>query len=212
MADVGEVALDVAGLRAVVVVDVDVVGFGLAAAEEVVLDMAEVRLAAVPRVELRRLSSSETDDVERWVEEGAAVDERLVAVELAAGRVGGLLSPPVAVPVRAVEEAAGFVAVDDVAGRRAAVVVVAGFFAAPATPVLVAVVAGFLTGAAVDEALGFSAGGSAGGASAAGASEAASSCWTTSYPSASDILASSLRSEGLVAEVGGACLRVRVKR
>lgn len=150
---------------------------------------------------------------------------RLAAVELAPGRVGGLLNPPVAVPVRVAELEVGFVAVEEVVpGRRAAVVVVVpGFFAAVVVPVLLGpVVAGFFAGAAAAEGdLGFSVeasagesstgpssagaastgGASAGGASAggastggaarvsAGASAGASSCWTTSYPSASDIVA-----------------------
>lgn len=193
MEDVGEVELGVAVLRAVVVVDVEDVGLGLAAAVDVVLDIAEVRRAAVPRVEVRRLSSSDTDDVERCADEGAVVEARLVAVELAAGRVGGLLSPPVAVPLRVVEVAAGFVAVEVVPGRRAAVVVEAGFFAAVAVPVLEVAVMGFFAGEAVEGALDFSAGASAVGSSAAaastGASAGASSCWTTSNPSVSDISA-----------------------
>lgn len=156
--DVGEVALEVAGFRAVVVVDVEAVGLGLAAAVDVVLDMAEVRRAAVPKVEVRRLSSSDTDDVERCADEEAVVAGRLVAVELAAGRVGGLLSPPVAAPVRVDEVAGGFVAVEVAPGRRAAVVVEAGFFAAVATPVLEAVVVGFFAAVAVEGTLDFSAG------------------------------------------------------
>lgn len=210
--DVGEVALEVAGLRAVVVAaDVEVVDLGLAAAVDVVLDMAEVRRAAVPRVEVRRLSSSDTDDVERCAEE-AVVEVRLVAVELAAGRVGGLLSPPVAVPVRVVEVGVGFVAVEVVPGRRAAVVVEAGFFEAVTVPVLETVEAGFFAGAAVEGALDFSAEGSAGGSSATGASTGASagasSCWTTSYPSASDIIAWKGFELRAAMARGGKCLSV----
>lgn len=86
------------------------------------------------------------------MEDVAAVEVRLAAVELAGGRVGGLLSPPPAALVR-VELAVGFVAVEEVvAGRRAAVVVVpvAGFFAAVALPVGLEpfAAAGFLTGGA----------------------------------------------------------------
>lgn len=129
---------------------VEAVGFGLAAVEEVALESVEVRRDAAPRVEDRRLSSSDTEDVGRWADEAAVVDVRLAAVvEVAAGRVGGLLSPPVVVPVRADELAAGLVAVEEVAGRRAVVVVVAGFFAAEvAVFVPAAVAAGFFTGAA----------------------------------------------------------------
>lgn len=199
----GEVALEAAGLRAVVVVDVaDVVDLGFGAAVDDAPDIAEVRRAAVPRVEVRRLSSSDTEDVERCADETAVVEGRLAAVELAAGRVGGLLSPPVAEPVRVADELeVGFVVVELVAGRRAVVVVVAGFLVVVEVPVLEAVVVGFFVGAAAaEEALGFSAGASAPTAGAStgdvsvpeasvGASAGASSCWTTSYPSASDIVA-----------------------
>lgn len=201
MEDVGEVALEAAGLRAVVVVDVaDVVDLGFGAAVVDAPDIAEVRRAAVPRVEVRRLSSSDTEDVERCADEAAVVDGRLAAVELAAGRVGGLLSPPVAELVRVADELeVGFAVVELVAGRRA-VVVVAGFLVVVEVPVLEAVVVGFLVGAAAaEEDLGFSAGASAPTAGAStgdvsvpeasvGASAGASSCWTTSYPSASDIV------------------------
>jgi len=99
--------------------------------------------------------------------------------------VGGLLIPPPAALVR-VELAVGFVAVDEVvAGRRAVVVVVpgAGFFAAVALPagLVPFAAAGFLGAAGVSSFLGSSAGW--------GFSAGASSCWTTSKPSASDILA-----------------------
>lgn len=104
--------------------------------------------------------------------------------------MGGLLSPPPAALVR-VELAVGFVAVEEVvAGRRAAVVVVpvAGFFAAVALPVGLAplAAAGFLTGGAV-----VAAAAGAAGEGGWGFSAGASSCWTTSKPSASDILACS---------------------
>lgn len=110
-----------------------------------------------------------------------------MAVELPGGRVGGLLIPPPAVLVR-VELAVGFVAVEEVvAGRRAAVVVVpvAGFFAAVALPagLVPLAAAGFLTGGAA------AAAGAAAGEAGWGFSAGASSCWTTSKPSASDILA-----------------------
>lgn len=145
VADVGEVADVDAGFRAVVVVEV--VGFGLAAVEEVALDRVDVRRDAAPRVEVRRLSSSDTEEAGRWADEVAEVEVRLAAVEVAAGRVGGLLSPPVAVPVRVDEVAVGLVAVEDVAGRRAVVVVVAGFFAAEVAVLVPVAAAGFFTGA-----------------------------------------------------------------
>lgn len=97
------------------------------------------------------------------MEDVAAVEVRLAAVELAGGRVGGLLSPPPAALVR-VELAVGFVAVEEVvAGRRAAVVVVpvAGFFAAVALP----------AGLEPFAAAGFLTGGAAAGAAAGAASE-----------------------------------------
>lgn len=65
VADVGEVTEEDAGFRAAVVVVEEVVGFGLAAVEEVALDRVEVRRAAVPKVDVRRLSSSDTEDVGR---------------------------------------------------------------------------------------------------------------------------------------------------
>lgn len=170
---------------------VEDVGFGLAAVEEVALERVEVRRDAVPRVDVRRLSSSETDEAGRWPDEVAVVDVRLAAVEVVVGRVGGLLRPPVAVPVRVDELAEGLVAVEEVAGRRAVVVVVAGFLAAEVAVFVPVVEAGFFTGAAPVAGAGdwgFSAEASAGGASAAedsaaaaaeasaGASEGASSC------------------------------------
>lgn len=65
VADVGEVTDEDAGFRAAVVVVEEVVGFGLAAVEEVALDRVEVRRDAAPRVDVRRLSSSDTEDVGR---------------------------------------------------------------------------------------------------------------------------------------------------
>lgn len=127
---------------------VEAVGFGLAAVEEVALDKVEVRRDAVPRVELRRLSSSDTEDVGRWADEFAVVEARLAAVEVMVGRVGGLLKPPVAVPVRVDELAAGLVAVDEVAGRRAVVVFVTGFLATEVAVFVPVAEAGFLTDAA----------------------------------------------------------------
>lgn len=192
--DVGEVTLDDAGflVAVVVVVEEEAAGFGLVLGEleEVALDRVEVRRAAVlPRVEVLRLfSSSEADGLE-----DVAVDVRLAAVELAGGRVGGLLSPPPAALVR-VELAVGFVAVEEVvAGRRAAVVVVpgAGFLAAVALPGVLGpfAAAGFLTGGAAAAAGAASAAAGAAGGGDWGFSAGASSCWTTSKPSASDILA-----------------------
>lgn len=164
-----ELALEAADLRAKDVVDVvDVVDLELGADE-----VMEARLVAV----------------------------ELAAVELAAGR-RGLLSPPVAEPLRVANElevgvaAVEPAAVEPRAGRRTAVVV-AGLLVAVEVLVLDAVV-GFLV-----EDLGFSAralegeppaaGASTGDVSvpeaSVGASAGASSCWTTSYPSASDIVA-----------------------
>lgn len=129
-------------------------------------------------------------------------------MDVPGGRVGGLLNPPVAVAVRAVELVAGLVpAVLAVAApRRAAVVVevvgtrlavveavaaddfvvevdfAAGDFAGDFTVAADFVAVGDLV--ALDEASGS---GVAAG-SAAGAAAGASSCWTTSNPSASDML------------------------
>lgn len=170
-ADVGEVTLGAAGFRAAVVV-VEVVGFGLdEAAAEVELDKFDVRRAVVPKVEVRRFSSSDPEGGARLVDAGPVTDERLAAVDVVAGRVGGLVSPPVAAPVRVAELDVGFVAEEVVAGRRAALVVVAGFLAAVPVAVLDAAPAAFFTGAAVvDEDLGFCVGTSAGGSAATGAS------------------------------------------
>ena len=146
-------------------------------AEPVVLFAAETRRAApvAEVVEPRGFfSSSDTDGCERCVEVEVAVGGRFVAV-VPAGRVGGLLKPPLAA-VRAVEVAAGLVAAEVVpavpAGRRAVVpgatvrfvAVLADAFA-PVVP-LAAVGAGAVSG-------------SAGGASV---------CWITSNPSASDMM------------------------
>lgn len=151
MADVGEVTGAAAGFRAVVLLVVAVVGFGFAAVEVALLRVEVRRDGAAPKVEVRRLSSSDTEEVGRWADEDAT-EVRLAAVEVAVGRVGGLLSPPVAVPVRA--DDAGFVAVEVAAGRRAVVVVVVGFFAAPTADLAPAAdlgpvaVAAFFTGGA----------------------------------------------------------------
>lgn len=149
MADVGDVTGAGAGFRGAVVEEVvEVVGFGFAAAE-VALDRVEVRRDAAVIEVGRRLSSSDTEDAGRWAVEDTA-EVRLAAVEVVFGRVGGLLSPPVAVAVRA-EDAVGFVAVEDVAGRRAVVVVVvdvvAGFFAAGTAALAPVAVVGFFPGA-----------------------------------------------------------------
>lgn len=164
-AEVGEVTLDVAGfLAADVVEEAVILALGDAADEEV--DSVEVRLAAVLKAEGRRFSSSETEGEDLCAVDDPTVDVRFVAVELATGRVGGLVKPPL-VLVRVPEDAVGFVAVDDVVGRRAVVVelVEAGFFAVPVVPAVLApavvVAVFFATG---DWA--FSVGGSAGGASA----------------------------------------------
>ena len=98
---------------------------------------------------------------------------RLGTVEPVGGRVGGLLSPPVpAALARAVELAAGLVAVvPTVPGRRVvAVVEVAVRFAAVAVPEAAGLVE-------ADE-----------GELVAAAAAGASSCCTTSKPSASDML------------------------
>lgn len=78
------------------------------------------------------------------------MEVRLAAVEVVVGRVGGLLNPPVAVPVRDDELPVGLVAVDEeAAGRRAVVVVVvAGFFVVEVAVFVPVAAAGFLTGAA----------------------------------------------------------------
>lgn len=161
MVDVGEVAGAAAGFRAVVVV-VAAVGFGFAAVEVALVRVEVRRDGAAPKVDVRRLSSSDTEEAGRWADE-VAIEVRLVAVEVAVGRVGGLLSPPAAVPVR-VDDVVGFVAVEDVAGRRAVVVVVvAGFFAAPTADLGPVAAAGFFTGAAAGAGdSGFSVGASTG--------------------------------------------------
>lgn len=170
LAEVGEVTLDVAGFLAVEVVD-DVVALGLGDAADEEVDRVEVRLAAVPlKAEGRFFSSSETDGVDLCAVEDPTVDVRFVAVELAVGRVGGLVKPPL-VLARVPEDAVVLVALDDVvAGRRAVFVelVDAGFFAtaeevADLAPVVLAAV--FLVGAATGDRA-FSVGGSAGDASA----------------------------------------------
>lgn len=171
MAEVGEVTLVPAGFRAaavVVGVDDDAV-LGFAEAEEA-LDRVEVRRAAVPKVDPRRFSSSEAEAAPRAVEDAVPVVERrfvALEVEVAVGRVGGLLKPPLVVPVRVAELAVGLVADEVVPGRRAAVVVVAGFFAAGVPAVFGAVVAVFFAGAAAEGA-GFCSIVSAGGSSAGG--------------------------------------------
>lgn len=175
--EVGEVTLEgVAGFLAVEVVE-DVVALGLGAAAD---DIVEVRLAVVPRAEGRRFSSSEAEGADLCAVEDPTADVRFVAVELAVGRVGGLVKP-LPVLVRVPEDVVGLVALDDVvAGRRVVVVelvVDAGFLAAVEeaavlAPVVEVVV--FFAGAATGDGA-FSVGGAAGGASAG-----ASSCWTTS--------------------------------
>lgn len=169
LAEVGEVTPEVAGFLAAEVVD-EVVVLGLDDAADEEADSVDVRLAVVPKAEGRRFSSSETEDVDLCAVEDPTVDVRLVAVELAAGRVGGLLKP-LLVLVRVPEDAVGFVALDEVVvGRRAAVVelVDVGFLAAADEVAVLApavVVAVFLVGATAGDCA-FSVGGSAGGASA----------------------------------------------
>lgn len=174
--EVGEVTLEgVAGFLAVEVVE-DVVALGLGAAAD---DIVEVRLAVVPRAEGRRFSSSEAEGADLCAVEDPTADVRFVAVELAVGRVGGLVKP-LPVLVRVPEDVVGFVALDDiVAGRRVVVVelVDAGFLAAVEEAAVLAAVVEvvvFFAGAATGDGA-FSVGGAAGGASAG-----ASSCWTTS--------------------------------
>lgn len=177
-AEVGEVTLEeVAGFRAVEVVEVVALGLGDAADEGV--DSVEVRLAVVLKAEGRRFSSSETEGVDLCAVEDPTVDVRFVVVELAVGRVGGLVKP-LLVLVRVPEDAVGLVALDDVVVRRRVVVVElvdAGFFAAieeVAGLALVVEVVVLFAGAATGD-WAFSIGTSVGGASAG-----ASSCWTTS--------------------------------
>lgn len=178
-AEVGEVTLEVAaGFRAVEVVE-EVVALGLGDAADEEVDSVEVRLAVVLKAEGRRFSSSEREGVDLCAVEDPTVDVRFVAVELAVGRVGGLVKPPL-VLVRVPEDAVGLVALDDVVvGRRVVVVelVDAGFFAAVEEVASLALVVGvvvFFAGAATGD-WAFSVGTSAGGASTG-----ASSCWTTS--------------------------------
>ena len=147
-------------------------------AEPVVLFAAETRRAApvAEVVEPRGFfSSSDTDGCERCVEVEVAVGGRFVAV-VPAGRVGGLLKPPLAA-VR-VEVAAGLVAAEVVpavpAGRRAVVPEAAVRFAAVLADAFAPVVPLAAVGAGAG-----AASGSAGGASV---------CWTTSNPSASDMM------------------------
>lgn len=95
-------------------------------------ETVEVRRALDVRVRLWLSSSeAEMEARDRWV----AVDETLAAavrrtVDDTGGRVGGLLSPPVA---RAAEDAVVLVAAEAVTGRRAVV----GFVAEPDVAVLV---------------------------------------------------------------------------
>lgn len=195
-----------AGFRAAAVVagEEDAAVLGLAEAAEEALERVEVRREAVPKVDVRRFSSSEADAAPRAVVDVVpVVDRRFVAVEveLAVGRVGGLLNPPLVVLVRVAELAVGFAAEEVVPGRRAAVVVVAGLFAAVVPAVFEAAVAAFFTGAAaaVEEAGFGSAGGSSTGAGdpwegasvggAASATGASSCCGAALYCSVSDIIA-----------------------
>lgn len=178
-AEVGEVTLEeVAGFRAVEVVE-EVVALGLGDAADEGVDSVEVRLAVVLKAEGRRFSSSETEGVDLCAVEDPTVDVRFVVVELAVGRVGGLVKP-LLVLVRVPEDAVGLVALDDVVVRRRVVVVElvdAGFFAAieeVAGLALVVEVVVLFAGAATGD-WAFSIGTSVGGASAG-----ASSCWTTS--------------------------------
>jgi len=111
------------------------------------------------------------------------------------GRVGGLLKPP-AMLVREAEVVVGFVAVEPVSPVRRAVVVVGVRF----TPVelvvdLVSDFGDFISEAPLDDGAGAAAGagsatgaGSTGAEAGAGAGAGASACWTTSNPSASDMM------------------------
>ena len=100
------------------------------AGECVVEEAREVLRAAAASGFLVSSPEPPTDGRDLWVEvaEGAGVAALLAGFRAAnppAGRVGGLLNPPVDLADWAVEDAVGFVAedVDVVAGRLAAVVV-----------------------------------------------------------------------------------------
>lgn len=187
------VLVEEAGFRAAAVVDavVPTALFSVALPGDAALPgVVEVR-RAVPdtlEVNVRFLSSSDTDGRVRCeaVDE-VAVAGRLATVEPAGGRVGGLLNPPVEVVVRADEPAVGFVpAVPEVAAVRRAVAddVVGVRLVALGDLVVLVAAADFGEGEA---AAGFGAGEVVAGFGA-GAGAAASSGWTTSKPSASDML------------------------
>ncbi len=186
--------VDVAGFRAAAVADVVPVAGLLSASfegdETVPLGAMEVRRAAPVAVEVpptRFLSSSDTDAWDRCVAvEVVDGTGRFVVVEPAAGRVGGLLSPPVVVAaaMRVAGGAVGLAGPVLVAmpGRRTAEVetdevrfVVAGLV------LLAGLAAGALESVVVEV---FSVLGDV-----AASEGGASSWWTTSKPSASDMAA-----------------------
>jgi hypothetical protein len=175
-------------LAAAVVAAVVLLVLGLLGELGAPLTAVEVRRAApvAPEIDVRFFSSSETEGRERCETVEAAVDGRLAAVVAAAvvpaaGRAGALLTPPgalVRVVELVVELVADFVEAAPVAaGRRVAAV--AG--AAVRLAVVPAVV--FFSAAPFGEA-----GVAATAGSGAGAGAGASECWTTSKPSASDMV------------------------
>jgi hypothetical protein len=129
-----DVLVGVAALRTVVVDESAAPRFSanvsVLAGECVVEEAREVLRAAAASGFLVSSPEPPTDGRDLWVEvaEGAGVAALLAGFRAAnppAGRVGGLLNPPVDLADWAVEDAVGFVAedVDVVAGRLAAVAV-----------------------------------------------------------------------------------------
>ncbi len=180
----GTVEEAVAGFLAAAVVAAVVLVLGLVGELGAPPTAVEVRLAVPVALEVgaRFFSSSETEGRERCETVEAAVEAavggRLAAVVVAAGRVVGLVAVPALVRVAelVVELVADFVeVVPAAAGRRVAevagVVVVRFEVGVPVT--------GFFTAAPFGE---------AGVGAAAGAGAGASLCWTTSKPSASDMV------------------------
>jgi hypothetical protein len=181
-------------LAAAVVAAVVLLVLGLLGELGAVPTAVDVRRAApvAPEVDVRFFSSSETEGRERCETVEAAVDGRLaavvpVAVVPAAGRAGALLTPPV-VLVRVVE-----LVVELVADFVEAAPVAAGRRVAPAVGaavrlVVVPVVAFFSAAPFGEAGVAAAAGSDAAAGSGAGAGAGASECWTTSKPSASDMV------------------------
>jgi hypothetical protein len=176
----------VGGFLAAAVVAAVLLDFGLLGEGGAPLTAVEVRrdVAVALEAGVRFFSSSETEGRERCETAEAAVDGRFAAVVLAAAglAVVGLLAVP-AVLVRVaelvVELAADLVEVAPAAaGRRVAEVGAAAVLFAVGVPVT-----GFFA-AAPFVAVGDAAAAGAG----AGAGAGASVCWTTSKPSASDMM------------------------